>query len=69
LALCKQHNLSVSQLMLENEKSWRGEAEIRSKIMHIWQVMQTCIQNGLHNEGILPGGLNVKRRAKKFINN
>lgn len=66
LALCKQHNLSVSQLMLENEKSWRGEAEIRSKIMHIWQVMQTCIQNGLHNEGILPGGLNVKRRAKKI---
>lgn len=66
LALCKQHNLSVSQLMLENEKSWRSEAEIRSKIMHIWQVMQTCIQNGLHNEGILPGGLNVKRRAKKI---
>ncbi|WP_111891284.1 L-serine ammonia-lyase [Acinetobacter sp. MB5] len=66
LALCKQHNLSVSQLMLENEKCWRSETEIRSKIMHIWQVMQTCIQNGLQNEGILPGGLNVRRRAKKI---
>lgn len=66
LALCKQHNLSVSQLMLENEKSWRSETEIRRKIMHIWQVMQSCIQNGLQNEGILPGGLNVKRRAKKI---
>lgn len=66
LALCKQHNLSVGQLMLENEKSWRSEAEIQAKIMGIWQVMQECIQNGLHNEGILPGGLNIKRRAKKI---
>ena len=52
--------------MLENEKSWRSEAEIQAKIMGIWQVMQECIQNGLHNEGILPGGLNIKRRAKKI---
>lgn len=66
LELCQKHNLSVSQLMLENEKSWRTEAEIHNKIMQIWQVMQTCIDNGLNNEGILPGGLNVKRRAKKI---
>lgn len=66
LSLCRTHHLSVSELMLENEKSWRSEAEIRSKIMEIWKVMQQCIHNGLINEGILPGGLNVKRRAKKF---
>lgn len=66
LRQCKQHQLSVSQLMLENEKTWRSETEIRNKIMQIWQVMQECIQNGLEHEGILPGGLNVKRRAKKF---
>ncbi|MDR8240516.1 L-serine ammonia-lyase, partial [Acinetobacter baumannii] len=66
LSLCRTHHLSVSELMLENEKSWRSEAEIRSKIMEIWKVMQQCIHNGLINEGILPGGLNVKRRAKKI---
>lgn len=66
LQLCKAHQLSISQLMLENEKFWRSEAEIRIKIMQIWQVMQECIQNGLKNEGILPGGLNVKRRANKM---
>lgn len=47
------------------KKSWRSESEIRTKIMDIWKVMQQCIHNGLNNEGILPGGLNVKRRAKK----
>ncbi|EPP5156775.1 L-serine ammonia-lyase [Acinetobacter baumannii] len=66
LSLCRTHHLSVSELMFENEKSWRSEAEIRSKIMEIWKVMQQCIHNGLINEGILPGGLNVKRRAKKI---
>lgn len=66
LKLCKEHHLSVSQLMLENEKSWRSEDEIRSRIIDIWNVMQQCIHNGLENEGVLPGGLNVKRRAKKI---
>lgn len=51
------------------KKSWRSESEIRTKIMDIWKVMQQCIHNGLNNEGILPGGLNVKRRAKKFTIN
>lgn len=69
LSLCKTHRLSISELMLENEKSWRSESEIRTKIMDIWKVMQQCIHNGLNNEGILPGGLNVKRRAKKFTIN
>ncbi len=66
LALCQSHQLSVSQLMMENEKSWRTEEEIRSSLLNIWQAMQTCISNGLSAEGILPGGLKVKRRAKKL---
>ncbi|MBN6523276.1 L-serine ammonia-lyase [Acinetobacter pittii] len=66
LELCKEHNLSISEIMLENEKFWRSEEEINQKILEIWQVMQDCIQNGLKHEGILPGGLNVKRRAKKI---
>ncbi len=63
LQLCKENNLSISQLMMENEKSWRTESEIRHQLLAIWQVMQSCIKNGCENEGILPGGLNVKRRA------
>jgi L-serine dehydratase len=63
LKLCKQHGLSISGLMLENEKVWRSEAEIRSRILHIWRAMQDCVNKGLSEEGILPGGLNVRRRA------
>jgi L-serine dehydratase len=55
--------LSVSSLMLENEKAWRSEAEIRAGLLEIWRVMQDCVRNGMNNEGILPGGLKVRRRA------
>ncbi|WJY16120.1 L-serine ammonia-lyase [Pectobacteriaceae bacterium CE90] len=63
LARCREQGLRISQLMLENEKVWREEAEIRSGLAQIWQVMQACIASGLENEGVLPGGLNVRRRA------
>ena len=63
LALCDAHNLRVSELMLANEKVLRTEAQIREGLMDIWAVMKECIANGLHKEGKLPGGLNVKRRA------
>lgn len=63
LRLCKKHGLSIWELMLENEKAWRSEAEIRRKILHIWSAMQDCVNKGLREEGILPGGLNVRRRA------
>lgn len=63
LAHCADRQLRISALMLENEKVWRTEAGIRTGLAQIWQVMQQCIANGLENEGILPGGLNVRRRA------
>ncbi|GAB2717223.1 L-serine ammonia-lyase [Halomonas garicola] len=63
LALCRQHDLSISELMLENEKAWRSEAEVRDGLWQIWEAMQACVQQGLLGEGVLPGGLNVKRRA------
>ncbi|WP_459205956.1 L-serine ammonia-lyase [Pseudomonas sp. MLB6B] len=66
LALCKTYHLSVSQLMMANERAWRCEEEIRSSLLKIWAAMQQCVENGLHNEGILPGGLKVKRRAAKL---
>jgi L-serine dehydratase len=55
--------MSISDVMMENERVWRSEDEIRSGLLNIWKVMQTCVKNGCRNEGILPGGLKVKRRA------
>lgn len=63
LELCNEHGLSISTLMMENEKSWRPEEEIRERLLEIWHVMQACVQRGCRTEGILPGGLKVKRRA------
>ncbi len=63
LKLCNQHQLSISQLMMENEKVWRTEAETRAGLKVIWQAMKDCISKGLQKEGTLPGGLHVKRRA------
>lgn len=66
LQQCAAHGLSICQLMLENEKSMRPEAEIKQRILHIWSVMQECITTGIEQQGILPGGLNIKRRAHQL---
>jgi L-serine dehydratase len=63
LAHCAEQQLSISQVMLANEAAWRPEAETRARLLHIWQVMQDCVTAGCRNEGIMPGGLKVKRRA------
>jgi L-serine dehydratase len=63
LALCAQHQLSISQLMWANEKTWRSEADIRSQLLHLWQVMRQCVARGLQANGVLPGPFNVQRRA------
>ncbi|XVN18354.1 L-serine ammonia-lyase [Pseudomonas corrugata] len=66
LTLCRTHNLRVAELMMANEKAWRSEEEIRSGLMKLWRAMQECVEHGLKHEGILPGGLNVRRRAAKL---
>ncbi|MBD3653285.1 L-serine ammonia-lyase [Kangiella sp.] len=60
---CKDEGICISTLMLENEKSWRSEEEVKTKLLEIWRVMEDCIKRGCNREGILPGGLKVKRRA------
>lgn len=71
LQLCNENHLSISELMMCNEKTWRSTEEIHQGILKIAQVMDNCITSGCQHEGILPGGLNVKRRApdlyKKLI--
>jgi L-serine dehydratase len=63
LQWCAEQRLSISRLMLENEKVWRYEAEIRQGLLHIWEVMQACVKRGCEREGTMPGGLQVRRRA------
>ncbi|MGV9994641.1 L-serine ammonia-lyase [Streptomyces sp. NPDC003374] len=63
LRLTKETGLSISSLMLENERAWRTEEEIREGLLEIWRVMQACVRRGMSREGILPGGLKVRRRA------
>ncbi|MEU0896193.1 L-serine ammonia-lyase [Streptomyces massasporeus] len=63
LRLTEETGLSISALMLENERAWRTEEEIRAGLLEIWQAMRDCVARGLSQEGILPGGLKVRRRA------
>ncbi|MEV0849827.1 L-serine ammonia-lyase [Streptomyces sp. NPDC049954] len=63
LRLAKDTGLSIPALMLENEKAWRTEDEIRAGLLEIWRVMKDCVARGMSQEGILPGGLKVRRRA------
>ena len=63
LKFCKNLNMSISQVVLENEKSIRTEENIDNELYRIWDTMLKCMYNGCHTEGTLPGGLNVRRRA------
>ncbi|MCG7873792.1 MAG: L-serine ammonia-lyase [Candidatus Thiodiazotropha lotti] len=64
---CEANGLSISQLMLENELAWRDKAEISQQLLGIWHVMQQCVEKGCETEGLLPGGLKVKRRAPRLF--
>ena len=63
LAICRREGLRVSQLMLANERAWRSDDQTRAALLHIWAVMQGCVERGMREEGVLPGGLKVRRRA------
>lgn len=63
LAYTRNLNKSISEVVYENEKSIRSEAEIDHELMRIWNTMLECMHTGCHTSGILPGGLNVRRRA------
>jgi L-serine dehydratase len=64
LAHAAATGLRISDLMLANELAWRSEEEVRSGLLHIWAVMQECVERGTHTPGVLPGGLKVRRRAE-----
>ena len=69
MAHCESTGLPISALVLANEASLRPEAGTRSRLDAIWQAMQDCVNRGCSREGVLPGGLKVKRRAKAIHEN
>ena len=60
---CRKTGLSISEVVMENENSWRSEEATRSGVLQIWQAMKDCMYRGCQVQGMLPGGLQVKRRA------
>lgn len=60
---CRKTGLNISDVVMENEHAWRPESATRQGLLQIWKVMADCIYKGCHTEGMLPGGLQVKRRA------
>lgn len=69
LAYCKELNLDISEVVLENEKSIRSIDDIGFELHRIWKTMLECMYLGCHTEGNLPGGLNVRRRANDIHKN
>jgi L-serine dehydratase len=71
LEMAKRDNRRIDQVMMRNECARRGDTpdagnSVRRDILHIWDVMQSCVKRGLATDGILPGGLRVRRRAKRL---
>ncbi|WP_018334447.1 L-serine ammonia-lyase [Actinomycetospora chiangmaiensis] len=63
VARARATGLRVSDVVLTNEAAWRSETETRAGLLHRWAVMRECVERGTSAEGVLPGGLRVRRRA------
>lgn len=60
---CAEQGKSISEIVFQNERTWRFPDDIRAGLLAIWEVMRQCVYKGCHTDGILPGGLGVARRA------
>ncbi|MGI9461043.1 MAG: L-serine ammonia-lyase [Alphaproteobacteria bacterium] len=69
LSITKKKNITIAELLMENELVWRKQEDIEKSIDNIWQAMNNSIERGIQQEGILPGGLNIRRRAKQIADN
>jgi len=63
LRQCQASGLTIAQLMWQNELAWRSADDLRGGLRNIWEAMQSCVKRGVASEGVLPGGLKVRRRA------
>ena len=66
LEIGRDTGLSIAEIVMENEQAWRSEDEVRDGIRDLWAAMESSIRRGCSQDGVLPGGLNVKRRASKL---
>lgn len=66
LQRCREHGLSIAGVMRVNERHWRSDEEVHRGLLHIWSVMQGCVERGCRTEGTLPGGFKVTRRAPQL---
>ena len=67
VSLCREHHLSIAELVWANETASRSGIQVRSDIDAIWRVMRACVDHGCTSaEPTLPGGLDVPRRAPKM---
>ena len=67
LNYCEKLNLDkISDLVLMNEESWRTQQETKDKALEIWESIKDCVYRSINKKGILPGGLNVTRRASEM---
>ncbi|HEY6503914.1 MAG TPA: L-serine ammonia-lyase [Chitinophagaceae bacterium] len=60
---CIKTGLGIHEVVMENENAWRPEQVTKDHLLRIWKVMKECVYRGCHQEGTLPGGLSVRRRA------
>lgn len=67
LAWCARRRCSIADVVLQNEMRYQDPATTRDRVLEIWSVMHDCVERGLHTEGVLPGGLNLKRRAPGLL--
>lgn len=67
LDICNEHHKKIEEVMMANELTWRSEKEVHDGLLKIWSVMKACVVRGCEKEGILPGGLNVRRRAAGLL--
>jgi L-serine dehydratase len=66
LTQCRAHGLEIFELVLANERTWAPEKEVRARLLHLWTVMQACVERGFRQTGLLPGVLKVRRRAPRM---
>lgn len=63
VSLCERHNCAISDIVMANERCWSTENAVRQTLLKVWRAMADCVEAGLGHSGVLPGGLNVRRRA------
>ena len=66
LELAANKDLSIAELVYQNESHWRDADEIEQRRTAMWEAMQACVERGLNRDGVLPGRMSVVRRAPKI---